>query len=600
MAAELLTDASRATDSNSNPYAGATWNFYTSGTLTPQNVFANADLSTSLGAVVTADAAGRFVPIYFNSALQYRGILKTAAGATVSGMDIDPINPGIMAQLALPTGADEIGAKRPEASTFPWILRDWVGVRVEALDWIDTDLRADIAAQSNGVDLAPYIQAAFDEAPLGCDLHFGPGDWRIFSTVTARRQMNLIGGGMRLQGYFGADTTSNLLDIRIEEAVLASTDTRGMTLRGIRGFFSNGGNNVCTVDNVTPMAGNLGMVFENCGFGANNTGPGAALEFIGVDTQQHIVQGGQFTNQIKLSGCADGIKILGALIFGLKTGVYVDVAEGAFETIIRDCLIVSRDGAIAVYNGSQVHILNNQLEQFPAYGANQLTQKCQVLIYPQTYGSRNIIIKGNNFGGGSNCEVPLELRGGAGAVDDTLIDENVFNPGSTGLDWRIMDVAVRGTRFGPNNRFRGTRGGVTITDGVAAANTENSADLAAFSDLGLWTYGTWKTGADLSLTGTTTAGTGFRFKKTFDDQLIFEGTLSTSTTTGGTVFGTLPEGFRPKRQTYSIVAGAGGATTIQFNTNGQILGANIPATGDIYFSGIVLPVKGRVKYDPGV
>ena len=109
MAAELLTDASRALDANANPFAGAKWYFYATGTLTPQNVFADADLSTSLGAVVTADAGGRFVPIYFNSALRYRGILKDAAGNTLPDMDIDPINPSIMAQLGDPNGSDAIG-----------------------------------------------------------------------------------------------------------------------------------------------------------------------------------------------------------------------------------------------------------------------------------------------------------------------------------------------------------------------------------------------------------------------------------------------------------------------------------------------------------
>lgn len=110
MAAELLTDASRATDSNSNPYAGATWNFYVTGTLTPQAVYANADLdlSTSLGAVVTADAGGKFVPIYFDASKKYRGICKNASGS-VTVHDIDPMNPGILYDLGQEGGAGMIG-----------------------------------------------------------------------------------------------------------------------------------------------------------------------------------------------------------------------------------------------------------------------------------------------------------------------------------------------------------------------------------------------------------------------------------------------------------------------------------------------------------
>lgn len=508
---------------------------------------------------------------------------------------------GLRPDLASQVGASLISGARAEASVFPWIMRDWLGQRVDALSWIPADIRADIAIQDNGIDLAPYIQAALDEAPIGCDLYFGPGDWRVYSTLTVRRQMNLIGNGMRLQGYFGADTTSNLIDINIEEAVLGNTDARGMVLREMRAYFSNGGHSVCVVDNVAPMGGNLGMMFEHCGFAAPDTGTGSALEFVGVDVQKHLVLGGHMTNRVKFAGCADGVKLFAVLIDGHKTGVHLDSAEGAFRQIVERCIIVSRDGQIAVYNGSQVDILHNQLEQFPGYGANQLPQKCQLLVYPQTYGSRSINIIGNNFGGGGNCEVPIELRGGAGAVDDTFIDLNTFNPGSTGLDWRILDAAVRGTKIGPNNKLRGSRGGVVIDGGgVASANTENSLDLMSFSDLGSWTYGVWKTGADLSLPGTTTANTGFRFKKTFDDIVIFEGSISTSDNSGGVLLATLPPGFRPKRQTYQFFAGAGGSTTLRFDTNGQILGVGVPATGEIWLSGFTLPVKGRVKYDPGV
>lgn len=109
MAAELLTDASRATDSNSNPYSGAKWSFYASGTTTPQSVYADAALNSSLGAIVTADAGGKFVPIYFDSALSYRGVLKSADGS-VTIYDIDPINTGaarLLSDFLKRTGSPE-------------------------------------------------------------------------------------------------------------------------------------------------------------------------------------------------------------------------------------------------------------------------------------------------------------------------------------------------------------------------------------------------------------------------------------------------------------------------------------------------------------
>lgn len=92
MAAELFSPPSRALDGNGNPYSGAQWRFYASGTSTPQAVYADADLSTSLGATVTADSGGKFVPIYFDTSKHYRGVCRNASGS-VTLHDIDPINP---------------------------------------------------------------------------------------------------------------------------------------------------------------------------------------------------------------------------------------------------------------------------------------------------------------------------------------------------------------------------------------------------------------------------------------------------------------------------------------------------------------------------
>lgn len=80
-----------ALDANGRPISGATLHFYRTGTTTPASVYAGANLSTALGAVVTADSAGRFVPIYLSPATTYRAILKDAQGVTIR--ETDPVNP---------------------------------------------------------------------------------------------------------------------------------------------------------------------------------------------------------------------------------------------------------------------------------------------------------------------------------------------------------------------------------------------------------------------------------------------------------------------------------------------------------------------------
>ena len=158
MAAELLTAASRALDPNASPYPGAQWFFYATGTLTPQAVFANGDLSTSLGAVVTADGGGRFVPIYLDANKAYRGIQKDAAGNTLPGMDIDPINPGILYQLGQEGGAGMIGVGNGLTQAD---LNDEV---VYVSLFIPKVERSNILAGTPTADVTTYLDAALDVA----------------------------------------------------------------------------------------------------------------------------------------------------------------------------------------------------------------------------------------------------------------------------------------------------------------------------------------------------------------------------------------------------------------------------------------------------
>ena len=76
-------------DSDGAPIAGATWNFYTTATLTPRNVFSDSACTLSLGSSQTSDAAGRFATAFVNDATPTRAILKNAGGATL--LDIDPV-----------------------------------------------------------------------------------------------------------------------------------------------------------------------------------------------------------------------------------------------------------------------------------------------------------------------------------------------------------------------------------------------------------------------------------------------------------------------------------------------------------------------------
>jgi hypothetical protein len=92
----------------------ATLTFYATGTSTPQNVYADSGLATSLGSVITANAQGQFVAIYLAGTPLYRAVLKTSLGAVLG--DIDPITETTLTQLALSNGATLVGVKQPDAN----------------------------------------------------------------------------------------------------------------------------------------------------------------------------------------------------------------------------------------------------------------------------------------------------------------------------------------------------------------------------------------------------------------------------------------------------------------------------------------------------
>lgn len=113
MASELFIPPSKALDANANPYAGAKWFFYATGTTTPQTVYTTSALSVAHSNPVVADSSGKFANIYFNPALVYRGVLKNA-DESVTLHDIDPVNSGIVSQLASTDGSGLVGFSHAE------------------------------------------------------------------------------------------------------------------------------------------------------------------------------------------------------------------------------------------------------------------------------------------------------------------------------------------------------------------------------------------------------------------------------------------------------------------------------------------------------
>lgn len=182
MPAELLLPTARATDADGNVYAGAKWTFFATGTTTPQNVYADADLNTSLGHVVTADSGGKFVPIYFDAGLSYRGICENSSGSTTLH-DIDPINSG----FGTGGGSGLVGFSHAE--TYP---AGSIGLKgQQTVNPMDAPYSA--AGDGAADDRAALAAADTAAYAAGVPLYI-TGRHRIASNLTLQSDLVFIGG----------------------------------------------------------------------------------------------------------------------------------------------------------------------------------------------------------------------------------------------------------------------------------------------------------------------------------------------------------------------------------------------------------------------
>lgn len=518
---------------------------------------------------------------------------------------------GVVAQASCPTARGQAGGgKIPEPVNRPHLpahLRDRLGCEVHVRDWLPPSLRADVSNQINQVDLQPYIQAAFDEAPLGCDLIFDGRDWRVDRPLTLSRQMNLVGRGARIIGEFGANCDDNLINVRVRESTFGGGDIRRMKIEGLDLYFSSGGLSALHVENEAPMASQLMMLIERCGIAGPDTGLGAAIKFQGVVTQAHTIRNCQIDNTVHLSGCADSVQIEQNLIAGTKVGVLCDLAQGAFRTGIRRNTIVSRDNAITVLNGAEIDIIENQIEQ-PVQNKSEVS--AHILISPNSYGVQRLRIIGNNFGGGPKVCVPIHCAGGIGGVDDLFFDQNTFATGSSGYDVILSDDLVRWARFGPNNTFRYDRHGVRVNTAnghrVYAINgndaAENTIDPGLMVlDRGLGTMGLRKPADALGLTNGWRGSPAFTFTKGLDGLLIFTGHLTPGSRQKGSAVGRLPPGFRPEEDVLITATTDASPKPALFTVtpNGELTVAFVEEGAKrVWLQS--LKVRQRTTYDPGV
>ena len=182
----LFIPPSKALDPNANPYSGAKWYFYETGTLTPQSVFTTSLITIAHANPVVADSTGKFANIYLNPTLQYRAVLKNSTEA-VTLHDMDPVNNDMRAIFSATGGSNLIGFQQAG-----------VGAVVQT---VQSELRKTFRVSQFGIvgtaDDTVVFQAAITACPANSILDIGDGIITVGSQITATALSNvkIVGRG---------------------------------------------------------------------------------------------------------------------------------------------------------------------------------------------------------------------------------------------------------------------------------------------------------------------------------------------------------------------------------------------------------------------
>lgn len=242
----------RAPDANNNSLSGARWYFYLTGTTTGTPVYTTSALTTSHGNYVTADAGGKFAPIYLNPSITYRAILVASGGDPLtSGIyDVDPYNVPLREGSVLDFGADPTGVAN-STSAFAAAI-----AALDTIHWPGGTYKVD----------AVTITANKKITTDGMDTHLVQTTGQVTTRVVNITGSNVELGSLKVTGNISTDDNEqnhavfvNASAANIDNVTIGNV--HGINIRGdVVALYGAGG---FTLSNVTVGHGSGANVFRH-------------------------------------------------------------------------------------------------------------------------------------------------------------------------------------------------------------------------------------------------------------------------------------------------------------------------------------------------
>jgi hypothetical protein len=426
---------------------------------------------------------------------------------------------------------------------------------------IDTSL-AQIATIPKGNDRAKLQEAINSATGI---LHLPPGDFVLEGTGT---ELLLINKPLKIKGS-GHNTK-----LIIKSTVAATTDViRVSPLVGVTGKTLYSIEDLQIIpESGTPARHGIHLDVTNAGqylskFTLKNvivqqlggkafklTNPTNLDGFFTSTIQNNLLYGGM---EFQRNG--DSVMISENTITGSNTGIYMTGIQGACQVVIEKNNITSDGGAIFIDSADQVKIRNNQIEQVNPYTGTLSASVYLGLVYNADIDSNNITAHGNVA---HNIRLNQAYR--------TKISKNTMRQGTA--EMIRIDTNSNKTDIAYDNYY--------------INNVVPEAEIApSILDNGVGTMGVEKTLTLQNSWGAyDSANMGApRCLKKSNGEVKLVGSVSGGTNTAGTIFTTLPIGFRPSKVLrvnagVFITGGTMGLSTVIIDTTGTLMIETIPAS----------------------